>query len=70
MIALAEEHFVVVPAQRLAHAAVAPAHDGPPRSADLRRQRLDGDQLLDYSLGDGLIVRDAGDIRPGERAVR
>lgn len=65
-VALAEEHFVVVPAERLAHGAVAPAYDGSPRSADLRGQCLDGDQLVDYWLGDGLIVRDAGEIRPGE----
>ena len=57
MIALAEEHLVIPPAQRHADGAVAPPDNCPTRAARPERQRIDGNDLKDNAVGDHVIVR-------------
>jgi hypothetical protein len=55
-VALAEEHLVVPPAQRLADGAVAPPDKGAPRTTGADRQLLNGHHLNDHSRQHSLIV--------------
>ena len=55
-VALAEENFIVLPAQRLARASVAPSHERPPRARLVHGERLEGGHLDDDSLAHRVIV--------------